>query len=97
MAKHIPNGHKNANIYHWNDLQNLGKLGFLVWKHTIWQPWFVAIFVHLKTKVTSKKVTSSSFSVLAAIQWISHDDHDDDDDPDSWQSSYFWYHKTKYF
>jgi hypothetical protein len=28
-----------TNIFHSKALQNLRKLGFLVWKHIIWQPW----------------------------------------------------------
>jgi hypothetical protein len=29
---------KRTNIFHWMTHQNLPKLGFLVWKYTIWQP-----------------------------------------------------------
>jgi hypothetical protein len=29
---------KYTNIFHFKALQNLPKLGFLVWKYTIWQP-----------------------------------------------------------
>jgi hypothetical protein len=42
----VPNGHKilqmiitHHNIFHSKDIQNLPKLGFLVLKQTIWQPW----------------------------------------------------------
>jgi hypothetical protein len=30
---------KYTNIFQCKTLQNLPKFGFLVWKHTIWQPW----------------------------------------------------------
>jgi hypothetical protein len=30
---------KYAKIFHCKTLQNLPKLGFWVWKQTIWQPW----------------------------------------------------------
>jgi hypothetical protein len=30
---------KNTNIFHSKALPNIPKLGFLVWKYTIWQPW----------------------------------------------------------
>jgi hypothetical protein len=30
---------KCTSIFHSKALQNLPKLGFLVWKQTIWQPW----------------------------------------------------------
>jgi hypothetical protein len=33
-------GMKYTNIFHSKALQNLPKVGFLVWKHTIWQPWW---------------------------------------------------------
>jgi hypothetical protein len=33
---------KYTKIFHCNTLQNLPKLGFLVWKQTIWQPWCVS-------------------------------------------------------
>jgi hypothetical protein len=43
---HIPNDRKiyqmtitYTSIFHSKALQNLPKLGFLVWKQTIWQPW----------------------------------------------------------
>jgi hypothetical protein len=32
---------KYINIFRSKALQNLPKLGFLVWKQTIWQPWLV--------------------------------------------------------
>jgi hypothetical protein len=32
--KNIPNDHKFTNIFHYNALQNVPKLGFLVCKHT---------------------------------------------------------------
>jgi hypothetical protein len=28
-----------TNIFHWKSPQNLPKLGYLVWKYAIWQPW----------------------------------------------------------
>jgi hypothetical protein len=31
---------KYTNTFHFKTLQNLPKLGFLVRKETIWQPWF---------------------------------------------------------
>jgi hypothetical protein len=44
--KNVINGHsidkmaiKNYNFFHCETFQNLPKLGFLVWKHTIWQHW----------------------------------------------------------
>jgi hypothetical protein len=44
--QNIPNGGKiermaikYTNIVNWKTLQNLPKLGFWVWKCTIWQPW----------------------------------------------------------
>jgi hypothetical protein len=44
--QNIPNGRtidqmalKYRNICHCKSLHNLPKLGFLVWKYTIWQPW----------------------------------------------------------
>jgi hypothetical protein len=33
---------KYTNIFNCKTLQNLPKLGFLVWKQTIWQPWWPA-------------------------------------------------------
>jgi hypothetical protein len=43
----MPNGHKifqmiieYSNIFHSKALQNLPEWGFLVWKQTIWQPWY---------------------------------------------------------
>jgi hypothetical protein len=51
LPPNIPNGHniyqmalnrthfiKYTNIFHCKTLKNLPKLGFLVWKYTIWQP-----------------------------------------------------------
>jgi hypothetical protein len=42
----VPNGRnifqmdiEYTNLFHSKVLQNLPKLGFLVWKYTIWQPW----------------------------------------------------------
>jgi hypothetical protein len=32
---------KYTNIYHSKAIQNLPKLGFLVWKQNIWQPWSI--------------------------------------------------------
>jgi hypothetical protein len=33
---------KYAIIVNYKTLENLPKLGYLVWKYTIWQPWFTA-------------------------------------------------------
>jgi hypothetical protein len=48
----MPDGHKIFqmiikcnNIFHSKALQKLPKLGLLVWKQTIWQPWFPAKFM----------------------------------------------------
>jgi hypothetical protein len=45
--QNIPNGRKKdlmaikyINNVHYKTLENLPKLGFLVWKYAIWQPWF---------------------------------------------------------
>jgi hypothetical protein len=35
---------KYSSIFHSKALQNLPKLGFLVWKQTIWQPWSAPSF-----------------------------------------------------
>jgi hypothetical protein len=32
---------KYTSIFHYKALKNLSKLGFLVWKLTIWQPWHI--------------------------------------------------------
>jgi hypothetical protein len=38
---------KYTNIFHCKTLQNLPKLGFLVWKYAIWQPWWSSSLVKL--------------------------------------------------
>jgi hypothetical protein len=40
---------KFANIFNCETLQNLPKMGFLVWKYTTWQPWFWNEFLSLCT------------------------------------------------
>jgi hypothetical protein len=47
----IPNGHKIFQmVITYTNIYNLPKLGFLVWKQTIWQPW--------------SNLTTHSFSLL---------------------------------
>jgi hypothetical protein len=52
LPQKIPNGRKidqtakkYTNIFNCKTLHNLPKLGFLVWKYTIWQPWQEVIVV----------------------------------------------------
>jgi hypothetical protein len=54
----VPNGRKlyqmlikHTNIFNRNSLQNLPKLGFLIRKYTIWQPW--KALLHLRTSIWS--------------------------------------------
>jgi hypothetical protein len=48
--QNIPNSYKvdklsinYTNFFHCKTLQNLPKLGFLVWKYAIWQPWSASL------------------------------------------------------
>jgi hypothetical protein len=38
---------KYTNLFNYNTLPNLPKLGILVWKYTIWQPWFLPVLSYL--------------------------------------------------
>jgi hypothetical protein len=42
-----------TNISHNKTLQNLPKIGFLVWKQTIWQPWCKYNYVNISLVQTS--------------------------------------------
>jgi hypothetical protein len=44
---------KYTNIFHYKTLQNLSKLGFFVWKQTIWHPWSEFAF-----QITNNQSTS---------------------------------------
>jgi hypothetical protein len=42
---------KYTNIFHYKTLPNLPKMGFLVWKYTIWQPWSMLLLDVFKLSV----------------------------------------------
>jgi hypothetical protein len=50
---------KYINIFHCKTLQNLPQLGFLVLKHTIWQPWPRNLFF----QKGARKIVSFSASI----------------------------------
>jgi hypothetical protein len=58
---------KNGNIIQSKALQNLPKLGFLVWKQTIWQPWFDSETAYSDTRTLSLLSCSCSHSLLLSF------------------------------
>jgi hypothetical protein len=56
---------KYTKIFHSKTLQNLPKLGFLVLKQTIWQPWFER-FKKVRTveSISSRMTGSGEFSSI---------------------------------
>jgi hypothetical protein len=42
MAIKIPNDLNYYNSFHSKAFQKIPKRGFLVWNHTIWQPWLAS-------------------------------------------------------
>jgi hypothetical protein len=54
---------KYVNIFHWKALQNLPKLGFWVWKYTIWQPCIYARVTFCLPEINSKiRMNTTGFS-----------------------------------
>jgi hypothetical protein len=51
---------KSRNIFQSKALQHLPKLGFLVWKQTIWQPWG---WPDERVKMIAKNGSPNPFSV----------------------------------
>jgi hypothetical protein len=68
--QNIPNGHKIYQIalqyqYHCKTLQNLPKLGFLVWKYAIWQPRSDQLFFFAVSESKFSITTMHSYSYPA--------------------------------
>jgi hypothetical protein len=64
---------KYNNIFHSKALQTLPKLGFLVWKQTIWQPW-----VRLPPRKCKDKIFHAlylSIYILRPWEWINLDNY----------------------
>jgi hypothetical protein len=62
---------KYTNIFHSEAIQNLTKLGFLVWKYTIWQPCSSVLFIQKSVGADNEKF---SF-VLSAKPHIIYSTH----------------------
>jgi hypothetical protein len=58
---------KYTKIFHSKTVQNLPKLGFLVWKQTIWQPWLCHSDIHVFWKLVPKSETWNSESQKVSV------------------------------
>jgi hypothetical protein len=59
---------KYTNIFHCKTLQNLPRLGFLVWKQTIWQPWWSDQNVTLSVVEHSMLLVNWTFSGTCKVK-----------------------------
>jgi hypothetical protein len=64
-----------SNLFHSKALHNYPKLGFLVWKYIIWQPWlqYFPKFLHLRWPRRQYICWNSSLLFLATLRTKTHE------------------------